>query len=885
MTRQKRWRKLRTLGIAFCLSLLISLGGGTTLSFLFGSMGISQQLDQSLLADQPFMQMQRPALSQTISEKEQLGRQLYRNGQFAEAIALWQQIVQIHAAQQNRLGQASALSNLSLSYQQLGAWGNARQAIAEGLALINQQHTQTASQWSVLAQILMTQGGLQEALGQPEQALETWQQAADAYQQGSDDSGLNRAQINQARALQSLGFYRQSLEKLTQVTQAMESQPSSLLKAIALRRLGEALRLSGQLSAAQTALTQSLAIAEQHSDSGEISATLLSLGNTAQSREDVLAAQDFYEQAIAQALRPAQLIPIQLAQLELAIKTHRWPVASELWPKIQAQFDEMPVSRSAIYHQVNWANSLIKLIQTKATVGLEEVVLQTVVQQLRQAVEQARALPDRRAEAYALGTLGQVYEQTEQWAIALALTQQALALSMAENATDISYQWQWQLGRVWNNPNNPERSIAKSIEAYQQAVDALSNLRGDLAAADSSAQFSFAENVEPVYRQLAKLLLTTDRQAPTYSQNLARAQNVIESLRLAELDNYFQEACVDITPIDINQADSNAAIVYTLVLEDRLSVILHLPNQPLQHFSTEVSAGEVSDIAKQLRQQLVIRSQRQYLPLAQQVYSWLVEPARSAIDRSGVETLVFVLDGPLQNIPVASLYNGHSFLIEDYAVALTPGLKLLNPKAWNTSNLSVLTAGITESRQGLAPLPYVAGEIQEITDAISNHTVLLNQDFTEEALSKRLKSTLYPIVHMATHGQFGSTAEETYLVAWDKLIGVQEISQMLQANLGNRGGIELLVLSACETARGDRQAALGLAGVAIKAGARSTVGSLWAINDEASSRFIGYFYEQLTQPGATRAESLREAQLRLLKDPQYRHPIYWAPYILLGSWL
>lgn len=576
-------------------------------------------------------------------------------------------------------------------------------------------------------------------------------------------------------------------------------------------------------------------------------------------------------------------MPIQLAQLELYVKTARWPDAAKVWPQIQAQFGELPVSRSTIYYQINWANSLIKLEQSAAGGGKNSLPI--VAQQLQQAAEQAQTLMDARAEAYALGTLGQVYEQSGQWAIAQALSQRALALSIGQNAPDMSYQWQWQLGRLWKNPHNPERSLPKSIAAYQQAVDTLSGLRGDLAAADGSAQFSFEGNVEPVYRQLASLLLQTDSKAPTYQQNLASAQAVIESLRLAELDNYFQEACVDVSPIDIYQADLKAAIIYTLVLEDRLSVILHFPGQPLQHFSTEISAGEVSDIAKQLRQELVIRSQRRYFPLAQQVYSWLIGPARQAIDNSGVETLVFVLDGPLQNIPMASLYDGSRFLIEDYAVALTPGLKLLNPKNWDTSNLSVLTAGITQARQGLAPLPYVEEEIQEINNSISDHTVLLNQQFTEEALSQRLKSTVYPIVHIATHGQFGSTAEETYLVAWDKLIHVREISHILQANLGNRKGIELLVLSACETASGDRRAALGLAGVAIKAGARSTVGSLWAINDDATSQLMGYFYERLTQPGATRAGALREAQLRLLQNPQYQHPIYWAPYILLGSWL
>ena len=878
---RKPWRGLKILS-AVLLGAFISLSSGTAAPFLIGLPSLAQLSNvQPLLTVQQAAQTQ-PFLAQaTTAEQEQLGRQLYHDGQFAEAIAQWQQIAQIYAAQQNDWGQASALSNLSLSYQQLGKWDEARQAIAQSLAII--QPHRNVPQWSVLAQVLMTEGSLQAALGQPEAALATWQQAADAYRQGDDDIGLSRAQINQAQALQDLGFYRQSLEKLTAVAKTMEPQPSSLLKAIALRRLGEALRLSGQLPAAHAALTQSLAIAKQYPDSAEISATLLSLGNIAQRLEDVLAAQYLYEQAIAQTPSAAQLVPIQLAQLSLYIKTARWSDAAELWPRIQAQFDELPASRTTVYHQINWANSLIQLGQSAA--GADKNGLQIVAGQLRQAAEQAHRLTDTRAEAYALGTLGHVYEQTEQWAIAQSLTQRALALSISKNATDISYQWQWQLGRLWKNPNNPEQSIPKSIEAYQQAVDTLSGLRGDLTAADGSTQFSFEDNVEPVYRQLAELLLQTGSKAPTYQQNLASAQDVIESLRLAELDNYFQEACVDVTPLDINQADPNAAIIYTLVLEDRLSVILHLPGQPLQHFSTEVSAGEVRDVAKQLRQQLVIRSQRQYFPLAQQVYSWLIGPARKAIDSSSVETLVFVLDGPLQNIPMASLYDGNRFLIEDYAVALTPGLELLNPKVWDASNLSVLTAGITKGRQGLAPLPYVEKEIDEINSNISDHTVLLNQKFTQEALSQRLKSTTYPIVHVATHGQFGSTAEETYLVAWDKLIHVQEISQMLQANLGSREGIELLVLSACETASGDRQAVLGLAGVAIKAGARSTVGSLWAINDEATSHLVGYFYERLTQPGATRAGALREAQLKLLQNPQYQHPVYWAPYILLGSWL
>ena len=192
---------------------------------------------------------------------------------------------------------------------------------------------------------------------------------------------------------------------------------------------------------------------------------------------------------------------------------------------------------------------------------------------------------------------------------------------------------------------------------------------------------------------------------------------------------------------------------------------------------------------------------------------------------------------------------------------------------------------MTESRQGLSSLPYVASEIEKVAATIDRHIVLLDQDFTQAALSNQLRSNLYPIVHVATHGQFGSTAEETFLLAWDALINVRDVSEILQANLGGRAGIDLLVLSACETASGDQRAALGLSGVAIRSGARSTVGSLWSVNDEVTSKFVGYFYEHLTQPGVSRAAALRSAQLQLISDPQYQHPIHWAPYILLGSWL
>jgi CHAT domain-containing protein len=139
---------------------------------------------------------------------------------------------------------------------------------------------------------------------------------------------------------------------------------------------------------------------------------------------------------------------------------------------------------------------------------------------------------------------------------------------------------------------------------------------------------------------------------------------------------------------------------------------------------------------------------------------------------------------------------------------------------------------------------------------------------------------------LATHGQFSSDASETFVLAWDKPINLNELSELLRSREQlNPAAIELLVLSACQTATGDQRAALGLAGVAVRAGARSTLASLWNLNDESAALLTSLFYQELVKGTLNKAEALRQAQLALLRDRDYRHPVHWAPYVLVGNWL
>jgi CHAT domain-containing protein len=160
-------------------------------------------------------------------------------------------------------------------------------------------------------------------------------------------------------------------------------------------------------------------------------------------------------------------------------------------------------------------------------------------------------------------------------------------------------------------------------------------------------------------------------------------------------------------------------------------------------------------------------------------------------------------------------------------------------------------------------------------------------------LEQKLENSDFPVVHLATHGQFGSTADQTFILSGtnqgDPLINVNQFDNLLRAgNLKRSQPIELLVLSACNTAEGDSQAILGLAGVAVRAGARSTLATLWSADDEATANLMGKFYTNLSQnTQVSKARALRKAQLELLmeSDSQYRHPFYWAPFVLVGNWL
>ena len=698
--------------------------------------------------------------------------------------------------------------------------------------------------------------------------------------------------INQAIALRNQGFYPQALSLLLAEVTALTQTPESTLErqVIALRQLGITQKLLAQHTASQASLEQSLALAlklePQALRKAQASATGLSLGNLARAQDDNEKARWHYQQALtgtSDHSLQGQIRANQLA-LELAEGNDRVAQAllSDVITDLQAhQFDSQP-HRQELDSRLNLVATLLRYQQ------LEQ--LPNAVAFLEHNLAQAKVGQDEGAIAYALSHLGQAYEQRQQWEKAQQWSQAALQVAQAQQDSFQEYQFAWQLGRItrarWIASKKSQTAwMMQSQSAYQLALAALKQLRIDLATVSPILQFSFRQQIAPVYREYVDLLLSVpaDEDSITQPALLKQAIGGIEALHIAELENFLNEGCLETRPQAADQLDAQAAVLYPIVLEDRLEVIVSYQGKLRRH-QLAVTAQTLTQTVQSFRNGLVTRSRRSYKQPGQQLYNWLIAPIADDLKADGITTLVVVPDAPLQTTPLGALWSGEQFLIEQFSVVTAPSLQLLPSQGAVSANPQALVAGISQAQAGFASLAHVEQELKAVQERFPGIS-LVNESFTSNAFGQALLENQAPIVHIATHGQFSSNASETFLLAWDSAINIEQLQQLLKRRAqGTASPIELLVLSACETAAGDQAATLGLAGMAIRSGARSTLASLWSVEDQSTALLMDQFYQQLSQPAASKAQSLQKAQLAMLQDPIYRHPYYWSAFTLMGNW-
>lgn len=807
------------------------------------------------------------------------------------------------------------------------------------------QEVNKATQQQKQAQLLTQKGYEQLSQGQPVSALETWQKATRIYRQLDVQKLLTKSLIDENIALQTLGLYpracntllealkldanaslcaatpqqpTESLEKL--LTAAINKLTPSPVNLLGLHNLGEVLRRLGKLDESKKVLSEILSAAKWI-PSIDTSGILLSLGSTRQDiykqaqnkyylieepvfrkefvnfiQQQAVESLDTYQQVIhtPNALTVVKL-QAQLHRLSLLLDFDKWlaiesnlgnrklaSLRTIITPQIQpaiafmlknhSAFSQLPASYS-IYAKLNFAKSLNKIP--------DQQFHSLAIEYAESALQTAKSTNSQRLQSESFGTLGKLKLEQSQ-----AYFEEALGLAQSVQAWDLAYQWQQELGNLYKE----QGKYKKALQAYSAAIENVTQVRNNLLSTNTDLQFSFKEKVEPLYRDYMRLLLADS------NPNLSRVIQTNERLQIAQLENYLQCGRLDLVALnDLKNLASIPSVIHIIDLGNSIEVLVQSPDKSVHHHSIDPNLVKVH--ADHLLQTLQDRNfpntkNQVILDYSQALYNSLIAPIKRYLPPNG--TLVFTLDTSFQSLPMGLLHDGKDYLLKHYNIAETLGSKVRQPKLLPKKQLRALIAGLSKSspslkaanaHDSLTELPSVVQEVANVKEQTNSSLLLLNEEFTYKRFLEEVNTESFPIIHLTTHAQFSSVPQLTMFFSWDKPINLLEFDSLLkQKNQINEDTIELLVLSACQTAKGNKRSALGIAGIAAQAGARSTIATLWRVDDNSTALLMKEFYKEL-KDGKTKAGALRLAQLSLLSNPDYSHPYYWAGFLLIGGWL
>lgn len=455
----------------------------------------------------------------------------------------------------------------------------------------------------------------------------------------------------------------------------------------------------------------------------------------------------------------------------------------------------------------------------------------------------------------------------------------------------------------------------------------------------------------------------TTPQSDTYPQDLPEGALTVPNIETQlslEYARYFGFGTLygDVTPAGTiaktlaqlgRKTGSRPALVYVLPTRKGLELVLLLPDfegldvarQPTQLASTRVEGLLHSQVEEETDQPQILRktipeatlkqlkrvsktfrrevsnpaktATTSYLESAQQLYDWMVAPMQSELEANQIDTVVFSMGRGLRSLPIAALHDGQQFLVEQYNLALIPSFSLTDTRYQPVQGSRMLGVGISEATDGQTPLPAVAVEVPTLTDQIWQGQQLLNDEATLANLQSSTRSQDFNIIHLATHGQFRSgRLENSYIQLWNNKLKLNDLRTLsLESNWNTNPTIEMLVLSACQTALGSPDAELGFTGLAVQTGVKTAIGSLWFVSDAGSLGLMAEFYRQL-QTSPIRAAALRQAQMGMIggtinivegklqlpgaepialptgltaqPNVELSHPYYWSAYTVVGNW-
>ncbi|BAY81247.1 TPR repeat protein [Calothrix parasitica NIES-267] len=852
----------------------------------------------------------------------------YNNRNFLDAIKHWQQALIRYKNQNQNNPAATAVinENLGRAYQKLG---ENQAAITSLTAAINDYQAvkdvpQVGRMRTELAQVYSNLGQPQKAIAllcgkqasksrdAGNQNIETIEcipesavQIANKY---SDKSGKIAALGVLGEVYRLIGNYDRAIAYLRAAQ--FDAEDNFLV----LNSLGNAYLNRAQLRELQAVSAGKIGLDDKEIEFNQ------------KSRADFQRASDNFKNSIKFARERNQSLPEMRGLLNL-IKLGSYTDKSKVVQDALALLENLPDSDTKVYGGIDLAylqrNSQGNSPFTSCSTEL--VLPEKSLSLLQKSVFTSKNLKDSRSQSYANGALGHFWECRGDNQKALKYTQNAiLAADKNLTAKESLYLWEWQAGRILDKQNKKK----EAIESYQRAFETLEDIRLDILTAKRDIQFDFRDVVRPLYRTLAQsrleLIKTGAIPQKRRDEELSKVVKIIDALKLAELQNYFGNDCVfsGLNPKQVDElledkqnqaAFENTVFLSSIILDGKTGILLQSANQPTkfkwiedsqqQGIDKIVSTDKLERKIAEFRQGLArgLENPNYDTTTAAQLYDWIIRPFAEDIKAEKAETLVFIQDGFLRSVPMAALYDNQQekYLVETYAIATTPSLRLTVNQP-NRSKQKALILGLTEQStidgKVFPELFAVENEIGVVKQQFPNHTDLIDKDFIPNNFQQQLQQTTYPIIHIASHAQFGIIPEDTFIVAGkDKKLTISQLEESLQ-NLSNQSDrVELLALTACQTALGDDRATLGLAGVALQVGVKSAVASLWNVQDASTSILVEEFYKNYRQGGMSIAQALQKAQIEMINAKNlpsserikitYDHPGHWAPMIVIGNWL
>ena len=836
------------------------------------------------------------------------GIQQAQRSQYKDAIQSWQQALAIYQKLKDRNGEANSLNNLGIAYKFLAQYPKAIEFYQQTLAIfreIGDRHGEGLS--------LGNLGGAYDSLGQYPKAIEFHQQSLAIFREIGDRNGEATSLGNLGNAYFQLGQYPKAIEFHQQSLAIKREIGDRNGEATSLNNLGGAYFQLGQYPKAIEFYQQSLAIKREIGDRNGEAYSLGNLGNAYKSLGQYPKAIEFFQQSLAifREIGNRNGEASSLGNLGNAYNSlGQYPKAIEFYEKSLAIKREIGDRNGEGTSLSNIGLTREKQQQPELAIVFYKQSV-NIIENIRQDL---RKLPREQQASYTQTVAG-TYRRLASLLLEKNRVMEALQVLDLLKVRELQ--------DYVRNVQGNERTV-KGIELFPQEQKIIQDYTAIQAPVirlgTELAELRKLQTLTPTQQQriqeIEKIQAQTNQQMSEFLKSpavLALSQQIQQT---APQQNLTLSAYKDLQT-RLNRLGKRIALFYTLVLDDRLELVLLPPGKPPIRRSVAIKRTELEKMIQTFRQDLQDPNS-QVKETAQKLYSQLIKPIESELQQADVQSIIYAPDGQMRYIPLAALYDGKQWLTERYQINYLTALALtkLEPEsthdprvlagAFTQGNYSVQAAGQTFNFQGL---PFAKTEVEGLSAAIPNTTKLFDKAFNRDAILSQIKN--YSIVHMATHAVFVKGApENSFILMGDgNRINLKEIEEWKLPD------VTLVVLSACQTALGGELGngleILGFGYQLQRTGVRASIASLWEVSDGGTQTLMDALYARLKSGKMTKAEALHEAQISLIRGKNQSsgktrssvriesgnsgqnapisrnlsHPYYWSPFILIGNGL